>query len=93
MPSEKAQGGFFTTVGVVNGPYKVKGVPKRAEVVQRTPDFVEFLFQKPLREREAVRRNLVPNVWLEMTKKASFIDDKREWENNLSFPIKLTQNA
>jgi DMSO/TMAO reductase YedYZ molybdopterin-dependent catalytic subunit len=27
MPSEKAEGGFFTTVGVVNGPYKVKGVP------------------------------------------------------------------
>jgi DMSO/TMAO reductase YedYZ molybdopterin-dependent catalytic subunit len=26
MPSRKAQGGFFTTVGVVNGPFKVKGV-------------------------------------------------------------------
>jgi DMSO/TMAO reductase YedYZ molybdopterin-dependent catalytic subunit len=26
MPYEKAQGGFFTTVGVINGPYKVKGV-------------------------------------------------------------------
>ncbi|MGD9118503.1 MAG: hypothetical protein PVJ08_07225, partial [Dehalococcoidia bacterium] len=27
LPSEKARGGFFTTVGVVNGPYKVRGVP------------------------------------------------------------------
>ena len=27
MPSEEAQGGFFTTVGVVNGPFEVKGVP------------------------------------------------------------------
>jgi hypothetical protein len=26
MPYEKARGGFFTTVGVINGPYKVKGV-------------------------------------------------------------------
>jgi DMSO/TMAO reductase YedYZ molybdopterin-dependent catalytic subunit len=26
LPSVKAEGGFFTTVGVVNGPYKVKGV-------------------------------------------------------------------
>jgi DMSO/TMAO reductase YedYZ molybdopterin-dependent catalytic subunit len=27
LPSEKARGGFSTTVGVVNGPYKVRGVP------------------------------------------------------------------
>jgi DMSO/TMAO reductase YedYZ molybdopterin-dependent catalytic subunit len=27
MPCEKARGGFFTTVGVVNGPYEVKGIP------------------------------------------------------------------
>lgn len=26
MPSEEARGGFFTTVGVVNGPFEVKGV-------------------------------------------------------------------
>lgn len=26
LPSTEAQGGFFTTVGVVNGPYEVKGV-------------------------------------------------------------------
>ena len=26
MPAQEAQGGFFTTVGVVNGPYDVKGV-------------------------------------------------------------------
>ena len=26
MPSQEAQGGFFTTAGVVNGPYEVKGV-------------------------------------------------------------------
>ncbi|NMX22287.1 molybdopterin-binding oxidoreductase [ANME-1 cluster archaeon GoMg4] len=27
MPSYKGYGGFFTTVGIVNGPYKCKGVP------------------------------------------------------------------
>lgn len=27
MPSIEGRGGFFTTVGVVNGPYEVKGVP------------------------------------------------------------------
>jgi DMSO/TMAO reductase YedYZ molybdopterin-dependent catalytic subunit len=26
LPAQEAQGGFFTTVGVVNGPYEVKGV-------------------------------------------------------------------
>ena len=26
MPSYKGEGGFFTTVGIVNGPYKAKGV-------------------------------------------------------------------
>jgi DMSO/TMAO reductase YedYZ molybdopterin-dependent catalytic subunit len=26
MPSREARGGFFTTVGVVNGPYEVRGV-------------------------------------------------------------------
>jgi DMSO/TMAO reductase YedYZ molybdopterin-dependent catalytic subunit len=26
LPSQEAYGGFFTTVGVVNGPYKVRGV-------------------------------------------------------------------
>ena len=26
LPYQEAQGGFFTTVGVVNGPYEVKGV-------------------------------------------------------------------
>jgi DMSO/TMAO reductase YedYZ molybdopterin-dependent catalytic subunit len=29
MPSEKARGGFFTTVGVINGPYDIEGVPLR----------------------------------------------------------------
>ncbi|MDY6911179.1 MAG: molybdopterin-dependent oxidoreductase [Chloroflexota bacterium] len=27
MPSYEGRGGFFTSVGVVNGPYRVKGVP------------------------------------------------------------------
>jgi len=27
MPYYEGQGGFFTTVGVINGPYKVRGVP------------------------------------------------------------------
>jgi DMSO/TMAO reductase YedYZ molybdopterin-dependent catalytic subunit len=27
LPSEEARGGFFTTVGVVNGPFEVRGVP------------------------------------------------------------------
>ncbi len=27
MPNYEGQGGFFTSVGVINGPYRVKGVP------------------------------------------------------------------
>jgi DMSO/TMAO reductase YedYZ molybdopterin-dependent catalytic subunit len=27
LPGEEARGGFFTTVGVINGPYEVRGVP------------------------------------------------------------------
>lgn len=58
---------------------KCKGVPKRAEVIEKTEEYIKFKYKKPLREREAVRRSLVPNVWVEIIKTATFGDDKRVW--------------
>lgn len=69
---------------------KCKGVPKRAEIVERTAEHIVFKYKKPLREREAVRRNLVPNVWVEVLKTATFADDKRRWfKSGKSLPITI----
>ncbi len=62
--------------------YKCKGVPKRAEVIERTPDYVKFKYLKPLKEREAVRRKSKPNIWVEVVKIATFEDDKRKWKKD-----------
>ncbi len=70
--------------------YKCKGVPKRAEVIERTDKYVKFRFQKPLKEREAVRRKSKPNIWVEVVKVATFDDDKRKWlKDGTSKPIKI----
>ncbi len=71
---------------------KCKGVPKRAEVLERTQEFIKFRYVKPLREREAVRRKLIPNVWREVIKIATFHDDKRVWQGKNSTPPIFYEN-
>ncbi|MBT9142781.1 MAG: hypothetical protein DDT29_01177 [Dehalococcoidia bacterium] len=72
---------------------KVKGVPKTATLVEETNEYKEFSFFKPLREREAIKRGLVPNQWREVTKVCSFLDDKRNWNGNQSSPLVIDENS
>ena len=83
---------------------KCKGVPSKAvesytleELESMGADglfYKRFKFTKPLREREAIRRKLAPNTWLEMTKRVVFSDDKRLWhEDGTSEPIRLEYGA
>ena len=65
-----------------------KGVPKRAVIKERTEDHITYRYEKPLREREAVKRGLVANVWGEVFKTLTFADDKRYWvDNDTSLPL------
>lgn len=66
---------------------KHKGVPRRAELVKRTHSYEVWKYKKPLREREAVKRNLTPNVWVEVYKELIYKDDKRVWSRNRSNPL------
>jgi hypothetical protein len=68
---------------------KCKGVPKRAKLIYMTDSEARFDFEKPLREREALKRCLVPNKWITVTKYLSLLDDKRSWVGKNSFPIIL----
>lgn len=72
---------------------KCKGVPKRAEVIERTKEYIKFRYVKPLREREAVRRHTLPNIWVEVIKIGTFNDDKRKWNGHESEPIILSENS
>ncbi|MBT9131417.1 MAG: hypothetical protein DDT41_01723 [candidate division WS2 bacterium] len=71
---------------------KVKGVPKTATLVEETDEYKEFSFSKPLREREAIKRGLIPNQWREVTKVCSFLDDKRNWNGNQSAPLIINED-
>ncbi len=70
---------------------KRKGVPKRAVLVSRNKVKEVWKFDRPLREREAIKRGLTPNVWIAAEKHLTFLDDKRRWfTNNRSKPLTLT---
>lgn len=68
---------------------KCKGIPKNAAEYYTLPElesmaydtltYKRFKFIRPLKEREAIRRKQAPNTWVEMIKKVSFSDDKRDW--------------
>ena len=59
---------------------KRKGVPKRAKLVKSTKGEEVWEFEKPLRKKEAIRRKLIPNVWLTQRKVLLLMDDKRVWD-------------
>jgi hypothetical protein len=65
---------------------KHKGVPKSATIFEKTAKYTIFKFTKPIREGEAMRRNLIPNVWTEQFKKLVYDDNKRNWTDNVSTP-------
>ena len=68
---------------------KCKGVPARAKGISINELAAVFEFDKPLREREALKRGLIPNKWITMHKTLSILDDKRSWRGDVSYPIIL----
>lgn len=71
---------------------KHKGVPKKAEIIEKTAEHIKYKYVKPVREGEAMRRNLIPNVWTDQYKTLTFEDDKRQWRGNESAPHSLFYN-
>lgn len=70
---------------------KCKGVPSRARQISLNAKEAVYEYDKPLREREALRRSLVPNQWVTVRKFLSLLDDKRAWRGDNSFPIILNE--
>jgi len=66
---------------------KRKGIPKRAKLKCRTRDGETWVWDKPLRYREAITRGLTPNVWIEAHKELTFNDDKRDWARGRSSAV------
>ena len=64
-----------------------KGVPNRAVLVSRNREKEVWKFDRPIREREGVKRGLQPNKWVEVFKHLIFNDDKRDWTGNRSTPL------
>jgi hypothetical protein len=68
---------------------KIKGVPKRAELVGSGVDKKYFSFEKPLKRAESIRRHDVQNRWIRQLKTVSIHDDKRTWDGVVSEPIRV----
>ena len=68
---------------------KHKGVPGRAKIMADDSTGRTFEFERPVREREAMRRNMPANMWVKMIKKLGYEDDKREWQGSNSTPIRI----
>ncbi|MBD3196323.1 MAG: hypothetical protein GF317_14790 [Candidatus Lokiarchaeota archaeon] len=66
--------------------YTAKGIPKYL-----SKDFIEFgkvEFEKPIKLREGLRRNIKPNLWVKHLKQNKGIYDKREIiEDGSTFPL------
>ena len=71
---------------------KRKGVPKRAQMVYEDEKEERYEFEKPLREKEAIRRGDTPCRWVNICKVLSKQDDKREWDETLSTPLLIEED-
>jgi hypothetical protein len=70
--------------------YVCKGVPKEKQEAMFKGKRIAY-FNRPIRWREAIRRNLQPNVWLPTSKEAKHIYDKRKvMADGTTRPIVLT---
>jgi DNA polymerase type B, organellar and viral len=49
----------------------------KAYLVEKTATYMKFRYNKPMREREAMRRNMIANKWYQVEKILTFNDDKR----------------
>ncbi len=71
---------------------KLKGVPKRAVKTADTRDYAEFLYDRPIGFKQSIRTGEAFNVWREMPKRVSKIDDKRIWNGRYSEPLQVCYN-
>ncbi|MBU1148374.1 MAG: hypothetical protein KKD11_08505 [Candidatus Omnitrophica bacterium] len=69
-----------------------KGVPKRAKLVERTAIGETWLYDKPLRYKEAIKKGSTPNMWEEVLKHLSYQDDKRKWHGDFSTPLNYNED-
>jgi hypothetical protein len=70
-----------------------KGVPDHAKVTERQPDKTIYVWDKPLRYNEAIRKGKIPNSWIQATKVLLHDDDKRNWQGDQSTPLVVTENT
>jgi hypothetical protein len=60
--------------------FKIKGVPNRADLVYEDADERTYVFRKPNKMKESIRRGLIPDKWEYVVKVVSLVDDKRIWD-------------
>lgn len=60
---------------------KVKGVPKRAELVYNENGVKTYVYKKPYKMRESFKRGLIPAKWDYFVKEMELLDDKRTWDS------------
>lgn len=58
---------------------KRKGIPARAELIEKTETTEQYRFERPIKFKESIRRNLTQNEWVTQCKIIELKDDKREW--------------
>lgn len=66
---------------------KRKGIPKKAVKVSESENRETYTFEKPIKYKSSVRRNLYQNYWEQLEKTIDLRDDKRDWHGNDSMPI------
>ena len=66
---------------------KHKGVPKTAKKVECGTHGEKWVYEKPLRYREAIKKNDTPNRWVTVEKILNYQDDKRIWIDTKSKAI------
>jgi hypothetical protein len=67
--------------------FKLKGVPQKGKIVYDLHDFFgqKFEYEKFMKFKEALRRDLTPNEIITCFKEISFEDTKRVWDKKFSF--------
>lgn len=66
---------------------KMKGVPNKHTVLEINEDTIRVAFEKVIKRKESIRRQLPQNAFVPSEKVLDLRDDKRRWEGNISRPL------
>lgn len=66
-----------------------KGIPEKAERIAEGKENDYFVFNRPFKRNEALRRGTEQNLWVDVMKKVCLEDDKRIWDGNESIAIHI----